>query len=57
MKEPEIKECKPPAQELIVQVGTPIDPSNYDLKKVYYIYRDGSFLKEDNLSGGARHLC
>lgn len=32
--------------------GTPIDPSNYDLKKVYYIYPDGSFLDEDDISGG-----
>jgi len=29
--------------------GTPIDNSNYILKKVYYIYPDGFFLDEDDL--------
>lgn len=29
--------------------GTPIDNSNWELTKAYYIYRDGSFLDEDDI--------
>lgn len=31
--------------------GIPIDSSNYDLTKVYYIYADGHFLDEDDFLG------
>jgi hypothetical protein len=31
--------------------GTPINDSSYSLTKVYYIYLDGSFLDEDDISG------
>ncbi|MEB3249750.1 MAG: hypothetical protein VKK07_10440 [Merismopediaceae bacterium] len=34
--------------------GTPIDNSNYDLAKVYYIYPDGHFLDEDDFLGDSQ---
>lgn len=34
--------------------GTPVDNSNYNLTKVYYIYPDGSFLDEDDLFFGRK---
>ena len=31
--------------------GTPVNHSEWELTKAYYIYPDGSFLDEDDLSG------
>lgn len=31
--------------------GTPINHSEWELTKAYYIYPDGSFLDEDNIFG------
>jgi hypothetical protein len=35
--------------------GTPINPSEWQLTKAYYIYPDGSFLDEDDFSGGGNN--
>jgi hypothetical protein len=34
--------------------GIPINHSEWNLTKAYYIYSDGSFLDEDNIFGGNR---
>ena len=35
--------------------GTPINHSEWQPTKVYYIYPDGSFLDEDDFSGGGNN--
>jgi len=35
--------------------GTPINPSEWQPTKAYYIYPNGSFLDEDDFSGGGNN--
>lgn len=35
--------------------GTPINNSEWELTKAYYIYVDGSFLDEDDVLGGNKN--